>query len=83
MDDVEYPELGESSAKGRNTAVSRKYCLPNPDIKIIVPMEDNTESKQSKSLKRYRRTDKICINLQEALEVSITGLKLNITKGID
>ncbi|XP_034179153.2 uncharacterized protein LOC117603785 [Osmia lignaria lignaria] len=91
LDDVEYPELGETSAKGRNSVVSRKYCLPNPDIKIIVPMEDNAESKHSKSLKRYKRTDKICINLQEALENTrcmnrisnkdLPRLKINLYKG--
>nr|XP_012145814.1 PREDICTED: uncharacterized protein LOC100880499 isoform X2 [Megachile rotundata] len=57
----------------------------------LVPMESNAEPKQSKTVKRYRRTDKICINLQEALQNTrcvnkicnkdLPRLKINLYKG--
>ncbi|XP_076394713.1 uncharacterized protein LOC100880499 isoform X2 [Megachile rotundata] len=91
LDELEYPELGEASTRSRNSIVPKKYCLSNPYIKIIVPMESNAEPKQSKTVKRYRRTDKICINLQEALQNTrcvnkicnkdLPRLKINLYKG--
>lgn len=90
LDELEYPELGEASTRNRNS-VEPRNCLSNPNIKIIVPMESNTEPKQLKIVKRHRRTDKICINLQEALQNTtcvnkicnkeLPRLKINLSKG--
>ncbi|XP_060824823.1 uncharacterized protein LOC132911843 [Bombus pascuorum] len=77
LDDSEYPELGSALVKSKNFVVPRDHCLSRPNsLQIALPMQTSMESKRSKSLKRYTKSDKICINIQEALQNTIHPSKL-------
>ncbi|XP_017764945.1 PREDICTED: uncharacterized protein LOC108554251 [Eufriesea mexicana] len=78
LDNFEFPELGGTVVKNKNSIVPRDHCMSRPDnVQILVPMQTNMESKRSKCIKRYKRSDKICINLQEALQNTIYANKMS------
>lgn len=77
LDHSEYPELGSALVKSKNFVVPRDHCLSRPNsVQIVLPMQTSMESKRSKSLKRYKKSDKICINLQEALQVTVINIMI-------
>lgn len=77
LDDFEYPELGDATVKSKNCVALREHRLPSPTLETLVPIQLDVESKTSKSLKRYKRSDRICINLQEALQNTLCASKMD------
>ncbi|CAK9824575.1 Selenocysteine insertion sequence-binding protein 2-like [Anthophora retusa] len=77
LDNMEYPQLGGTIVKNRSSVLPREECLPSCSVQTLVPLQTNMESKRSKTLKRYKRPDKICINLQEALQNTRCLNKMN------
>lgn len=82
LNNFEYPELGDRYIKSKKSVISREVCLSTSNnIQILLPMEETSmEPKRSKFLRRYKKSNKICINLQEALQVVIIefiNLRLN------
>ncbi|CAD1480615.1 unnamed protein product, partial [Heterotrigona itama] len=77
LDDLEYPELSGTVVKNKNPVIQREHCLSRPNsVQILLPMQANMEPKRSKSLKRYKKSDRISINLQEALQNTIRATKM-------
>lgn len=73
LDSVEYPELSTAVVKTKNSVAANRYCLQSPTITVLVPGLD-MEPRRSKNI---RRSDKIYVNLQEALESTRCVNKLN------
>lgn len=71
LDDSEYPELGSAAIRNKTSAAENEHCVQSPTIRVLVPTEFNMEPQKSKFVRRFKRTEKICINLQEALQVNI------------
>lgn len=71
LNNFEYPELGDRYIKNKKSIIPREVCLSTSNnIQILLPMEETSmEPKRSKFLRRYKKSNKICINLQEALQV--------------
>lgn len=84
LDNFEYPELSCNTPVKNKSLVPRGHFLSSPSVQILVPVQTSMEPNKSKSLKRYKRSDRICINLQEALEVFtvILCLCMYFSKGI-
>ncbi|XP_031847314.2 uncharacterized protein LOC116433400 isoform X1 [Nomia melanderi] len=76
LDSSEYPELNSTVVKSKNAVAVNRYCLQNPTITVIVP-ELSIEPKRSRNIRRFRRPDKIYVNLQEALESTRCANKMN------
>ncbi|KAK1122809.1 hypothetical protein K0M31_009251 [Melipona bicolor] len=77
LDDLEYPELGGTVVKNKNPVIQKEHCLSRPNsVEVLLPMQTNMEPKRSKSLKRYKKSDRISINLQEALQNTIRATKM-------
>ncbi|XP_076630371.1 uncharacterized protein LOC143346290 [Colletes latitarsis] len=89
LDDSEYPELSSSIIGNKNCLTLKKQYLSKSTIEIFTPIQLNMEPKRPK---RFKRTDKICINLQEALQDTrctnkinnraLPKFRINIYKGI-
>ncbi|XP_017792929.1 PREDICTED: uncharacterized protein LOC108574797 [Habropoda laboriosa] len=77
LDTLEYPELGDTIVRSRNSVLPKEECLPSCSVQTLVPVQTNIEPKRSKTLKRYKRSDRICINLQEALQNTRCLNKMN------
>lgn len=69
LEDSEYPELNNTNVHNKNFVTFKKQCLPKPIIEDLSLVQSS--SIEPKKSKKFRRTDKICINLQEALQVSL------------
>ncbi|KAF3429237.1 hypothetical protein E2986_00727 [Frieseomelitta varia] len=75
LNDLEYPELNGTVVKNKNSVIQREECLLTPNIaRILLPMQTNTEPKRS--IKRYKKSDRISINLQEALQNTICSTNM-------
>ena len=91
LDDSEYPELGSAAIRNKTSAAEKKHCVQSPTIRVLVPTEFNMDTQKSKFVRRFKRTEKICINLQEALQNTrcmnkgnskgLPRLRINIYKG--
>lgn len=79
LNNFEYPELGDRYIKGKKSIIPREVCLSTSNnIQILLPMEETSmEPKRSKFLRRYKKSNKICINLQEALQNTLCANKMN------
>ncbi|XP_033341025.2 uncharacterized protein LOC117229008 [Megalopta genalis] len=89
LNSAEYPELSTAVVKSKNTVAVNRYCLPSPTITVLVP-ELDMEPRKSKNIRRFKRPDKIYVNLQEALESArcmnkiskeLPKFRINIYKG--
>ncbi|XP_076296040.1 uncharacterized protein LOC143216653 [Lasioglossum baleicum] len=76
LDSIEYPELSTAVVKSKNSVAVNRYCLQSPTITVLVP-ELDMEPRRSKNIRRFKRPDKIYVNLQEALESTRCMNKLN------
>lgn len=76
LDESEYPQLGESVNVNRHSASVDKSRI-DTNKNTSIPSKMIIEMRKSKPGKRCRRTDKICINLQEALESTRCLKKIN------
>ncbi|XP_076650331.1 uncharacterized protein LOC143357682 [Halictus rubicundus] len=76
LDSEEYPELSTAVVKSKNSVAVNRYCFQSPTITVLVP-ELDMEPRRSKNIRRFKRPDKIYVNLQEALESTRCMNKLN------
>ncbi|KZC12447.1 PREDICTED: uncharacterized protein LOC107190513 [Dufourea novaeangliae] len=88
LDNVEYPELGSAIVKNKNSVAMNRYISPNPTITVLVP-ELNLAPKKLKNMRRFKRAEKIYINLEEestkfAYKINnkeLPKFRINISKG--
>ncbi|XP_078032522.1 uncharacterized protein LOC144467542 [Augochlora pura] len=89
LNSAEYPELSTAVVRSKNSIAVNRYCLPSPTITVFVP-ELDMEPRKSKNIRRFKRPDKIYVNLQEALESArcmnkiskeLPKFRINIYKG--
>ncbi|CAL7938580.1 unnamed protein product [Xylocopa violacea] len=77
LDSYEYPELDSVTGNGRHSVRPRERCLPTRGVQILIPVRSDMESSGLKSSKRYKRSNRIRINLREALESTKSVTKTN------
>ncbi|XP_076758474.1 uncharacterized protein LOC143427872 [Xylocopa sonorina] len=71
LDSFEYPELRSVVGNGKHSV------RPIRSVQILVPVRSDMEPSRLNSLKRYKRSTKIRINLREALESTKSVTKIN------
>ncbi|XP_076241689.1 uncharacterized protein LOC143183832 [Calliopsis andreniformis] len=71
LDDFEYPKLNDITARHKYSIIAKKNQLRTPILRVLIPTHTTMEPKKSRALRKFRRTDKICINLQEALQNTV------------
>lgn len=77
LDNFEYPELDGATVipKSKHSFTARKHYLPSPILRVLTPTHGIMEPKKMKTVRKFKRTGLISINIYKALQVYMIDFK--------